>query len=154
MEQAEALQEEMIKVAPTMRKLGSELWFSWNPRLRTDWCWQRFMVNPRPTDVLVTANWSENPWWYETEMVPGRAAEHRQRHAGRRHGGGAPQHGLRCEGRLSQDRTSPLQITTGVCQQPPAGPRTTTNFPSPSTPSPIFPNYGTGVAGACAPRTT
>ena len=39
-------------------------------------------------------------------------------------------------------------------QQPPAGPRTTTNFPSPSTPSPIFPNYGTGVAGACAPRTT
>ena len=36
-------------------------------------------------------------------------------------GGGAPQHGLRCEGRLSQDRTSPLHIATGVAPAAPSG---------------------------------
>ena len=44
------------------------------PNLRTDWCWQRFVVNPRPSDVIVKVNWSDNPWFYETEMEAERAA--------------------------------------------------------------------------------
>ena len=63
MEQAESLQDEMVKIAPTIRKPGSELWFVWNPHLRTDYCWRRFVLQPRPNDVSVHVNFDSNPWW-------------------------------------------------------------------------------------------
>ena len=64
MEQAEVLQDEMIKIAPTIRKAGSELWFVWNPHLRTDFCWDRFLLHPQPGDVSVEVNFYDNPWWF------------------------------------------------------------------------------------------
>ena len=69
MEQAEILKkEEMQIIEPTMRKRGSELWFSWNPYKRTDWVWMRFVSQPRPGDVSLEANWRDNPWWEEMAL--------------------------------------------------------------------------------------
>ena len=50
-------------IVPTIRAPGSELWFSWNPLDRLQWCWQRFAVHPRPDDVIVWCNWNDNPWF-------------------------------------------------------------------------------------------
>ena len=62
-EQAETLGDEMELIAPTIRAPGSELWFSWNPMARSQWCWQRFHDNPRSDDVVVWCNWNDNPWF-------------------------------------------------------------------------------------------
>ena len=62
-EQAETLGKEMELIVPTIRKDSSELWFSWNPMERTQWCWQRFATHPRPDDVVVWCNWNDNPWF-------------------------------------------------------------------------------------------
>ena len=68
MEQAEHLQNEMTLIDPTIRKRGAERWFSWNPLNRTDWCWRRFKLHPQRDDVILTASWEDNPWWYETDL--------------------------------------------------------------------------------------
>lgn len=49
---------------PTIRKEGSELWFSWNPRHDTD-AVDQFLRSPtRPKDaVVVEVNWNDNPWF-------------------------------------------------------------------------------------------
>ena len=65
MEQAEVLQNEMITVEPTIRKAGSELWFVWNPNLRTDYCWKRFEITPQPGDVHVHFTYRDNKWLSE-----------------------------------------------------------------------------------------
>lgn len=65
MEQAEMLGEEMLKIEPTIRKPGSELWFVWNPYERTSYCWQRFKKNPQPGDVIVHTTYRDNNWWSE-----------------------------------------------------------------------------------------
>ena len=68
-EQAECLTKPAMDVIlPSVRKAGSEFWFTWNPRNRTDWVWSRFVTNPRPGDVSVAANWRHNPWWSETGL--------------------------------------------------------------------------------------
>ena len=51
---------------PTIREPGSELWFSWNPRRRTDPVDQLLRGPELPTDaVVVQANWSDNPLFPE-----------------------------------------------------------------------------------------
>ena len=62
-EQAETVGNEMEKIVPTIRKAGSELWYSWNPTDRMQWCWNRFVANPRPGDVSVHVNYDDNPWF-------------------------------------------------------------------------------------------
>ena len=64
-EQAESLTDkQMQKIVPTVARVdGAEMWFVWNPCLRTDWAWQRFKVKSRPDDLILTANWRNNPWW-------------------------------------------------------------------------------------------
>lgn len=62
-EQAETIADEMEKIVPTVRAPGSELWFSWNPMQRMQWCWRRFVANPRPGDVSVHVNYYDNPWF-------------------------------------------------------------------------------------------
>ena len=48
---------------PTIRAAASELWFSWNPRQRTDPVDVMFRAKEKPTDaVAVEANWRDNPW--------------------------------------------------------------------------------------------
>jgi phage terminase large subunit len=49
---------------PTLRKPGSELWFSWNPRRKTD-AVDVLLRGPSPPtgSTVIRANWSENPWF-------------------------------------------------------------------------------------------
>jgi phage terminase large subunit len=49
---------------PTLRAPGSELWFSWNPRRRTDPVDVMLRGAEMPTgSVVVKANWRDNPWF-------------------------------------------------------------------------------------------
>jgi len=49
---------------PTIRKPGSELWFSWNPRRKSDPVDKMLRGDEQPTGaVVVRANWSDNPWF-------------------------------------------------------------------------------------------
>ncbi len=49
---------------PTIRKPGSELWFSWNPRRRDDPVDQMLRGEQLPTGAqVIRANYGENPWF-------------------------------------------------------------------------------------------
>lgn len=49
---------------PTLRAAGSELWFSWNPRRKTDPVDVMLRGAELPTgSVVVKANWRDNPWF-------------------------------------------------------------------------------------------
>lgn len=49
---------------PTIRAPGSELWFSWNPRRKTDPIDVMLRGEQTPTgSVVVKANWRDNPWF-------------------------------------------------------------------------------------------
>ena len=49
---------------PTIRALGSELWFSWNPRRKTDPVDVMLRGAELPTGAqVVRANWRDNPWF-------------------------------------------------------------------------------------------
>ena len=64
-EEAQNLSETSLRLLrPTIRKAGSELWFSWNPRHETD-AVDRFFRGGRQRDdaVLVAVNWHDNPWF-------------------------------------------------------------------------------------------
>ena len=68
-EQAEFLTDEHWDyLGPTIRDIGAERWFVWNPDERTGWCWQRFVAKPRPRDLSVKVNWMNNPWWHLTGL--------------------------------------------------------------------------------------
>jgi phage terminase large subunit len=62
-EEAQTLSAHSLKLLrPTMRKEGSELWFSWNPRHDTD-AVDHFFRARRPSNaVVVEVNWYDNPW--------------------------------------------------------------------------------------------
>lgn len=49
---------------PTLRATGSQLWFSWNPRRRTDPVDVMLRGPEKPTgSVVVRSNWRDNPWF-------------------------------------------------------------------------------------------
>ena len=49
---------------PTIRAAGSELWFSWNPRRKTDPVDAMLRGPELPTGAqVVRANWRDNPWF-------------------------------------------------------------------------------------------
>jgi phage terminase large subunit len=49
---------------PTLRAQGSELWFSWNPRRKTDPIDVMLRGEETPTGaVVIKANWRDNPWF-------------------------------------------------------------------------------------------
>jgi phage terminase large subunit len=53
---------------PTIRKTGSELWFSWNPTRESDAVNEFFRgKNKTRRAVVVEANWRDNPW-FPTEL--------------------------------------------------------------------------------------
>lgn len=62
-EEAQTLSQHSLDLLrPTLRKEGSELWFSWNPRYKTDPVDKFFRKNPPPDAVSVLINWRDNPW--------------------------------------------------------------------------------------------
>jgi len=49
---------------PTIRKEGSEIWFSWNPRRKTDPVDAFMRSTHKPPDAtVVRSNYSDNPWF-------------------------------------------------------------------------------------------
>lgn len=63
-EEAQTLsQRSLDMLRPTLRKEGSELWFSWNPRFKTDPVDQFFRKNPSDEAISVMVNWRDNPWF-------------------------------------------------------------------------------------------
>lgn len=63
-EEAQSLSQRSLDLLrPTIRKEGSELWFSWNPNKPTDPVDQLLRGDTPPAGaVVVEANWSDNPW--------------------------------------------------------------------------------------------
>ena len=52
---------------PTIRKSGSQIWASWNPRLAADPIDMLLRgETPPPNSVVVRANWRDNPWFPES----------------------------------------------------------------------------------------
>jgi phage terminase large subunit len=64
-EEAQALSPRSLALLrPTIRAPGSELWFAWNPRHRSDPVDAMLRGPELPTGArVVRANWSDNPWF-------------------------------------------------------------------------------------------
>jgi phage terminase large subunit len=64
-EEAQSLSTRSMELLrPTIRKDGSELWFSWNPRRKTDPVDKLLRGETPPTgSAVIRANWSDNPWF-------------------------------------------------------------------------------------------
>tara|TARA_Y100000310_G_scaffold345726_1_gene468887 strand:- start:7965 stop:9242 length:1278 start_codon:yes stop_codon:yes gene_type:complete len=64
-EEAQTLSETSLKLLrPTIRKEGSEIWFSWNPRRKSDPVDKLLRQGKIPTSsIVVSANWEDNPWF-------------------------------------------------------------------------------------------
>lgn len=63
-EEAQSLSQRSLDLLrPTIRKPGSEIWFSWNPNKPTDPVDMLLRGNAPPTDAsVVEVNWDANPW--------------------------------------------------------------------------------------------
>lgn len=63
-EEAQSLSQRSLDLLrPTIRKPGSELWFSWNPRFQSDPVEILLRGDTLPTDaVVVESNYKDNPW--------------------------------------------------------------------------------------------
>lgn len=58
-------QRSLDLLRPTIRAPGSQLWFTWNPRAKTDPI-DIFMRAKKPANaIVVRANYSDNPWFPE-----------------------------------------------------------------------------------------
>lgn len=64
-EEAQTFSETSLRMLrPTIRKEGSELWFSWNPRYETDAVDRFFRGKSPPSDAIICpVNWNDNPWF-------------------------------------------------------------------------------------------
>ncbi|MGI4814369.1 MAG: PBSX family phage terminase large subunit [Janthinobacterium lividum] len=64
-EEAQSLSKHSLRLLrPTMRKAGSELWFTWNPDSADDPVDQLLRSPDHVSDkIVVEANWSDNPWF-------------------------------------------------------------------------------------------
>jgi phage terminase large subunit len=55
-------QESIDMLVPTIRKPGSELWWSWNPRHETDPVDRMFRQTPPEGAIVIQIGWQDNPW--------------------------------------------------------------------------------------------
>lgn len=67
-EEAQTFSETSLRMLrPTIRKDGSEIWFSWNPRFETDPVDKFFRGGNPPKDaIIININWHDNPWFNGT----------------------------------------------------------------------------------------
>lgn len=70
-EEAQALSKRSLELLrPTIRKDGSEIWFTWNPMLDTDPVDAFLRGDGRPDDcIVVEVNYTDNPWFPETLRI-------------------------------------------------------------------------------------
>jgi phage terminase large subunit len=66
-DEAQTLSERSLSLLrPTIRVDNSEIWFSWNPRRKTD-AVDKFLRELKPeSSIVVECNWRDNPWWNAT----------------------------------------------------------------------------------------
>lgn len=65
-EEAQTISQASLDLlTPTIRKPGSELWFSWNPGIETDPVDKLLRTEPPPGAIVIKANWSDNPFFPE-----------------------------------------------------------------------------------------
>lgn len=64
-EEAQSLSQRSLDLLrPTIRKPGSEIWFSWNPDKATDPVDLLLRCeNPPPDSIVIEANYMDNPWF-------------------------------------------------------------------------------------------
>lgn len=63
-EEAQTISQASLDLlTPTIRKDGSELWFSWNPVSEKDPVDAMLRAQSRDNATVVQANWSDNPWF-------------------------------------------------------------------------------------------
>lgn len=64
-EEAQSLSQRSLDLLrPTIRKPGSELWFTWNPSLATDPVDVLLRGDrPPPDATVIRVNWQDNPWF-------------------------------------------------------------------------------------------
>ena len=68
-EEAHNLTKEQWDIlSPTIRKEGSEIWISFNPRLVTDFVYERFILNTPPNSKVRLINYDENPFISNTML--------------------------------------------------------------------------------------
>lgn len=82
-EEAHNLTKEQWEVLePTIRKDGSEVWVSFNPKLITDFVYQRFIVNPPPSTIVRMINYPDNPFLSETmrAVIAAKLEEDKEEH--------------------------------------------------------------------------
>ncbi len=62
-------QRSITLLTPTVRKDGSEIWFTWNRRHKTDPVDNMFLGGtPPPRSILTEMNWRDNPWFPDVLM--------------------------------------------------------------------------------------
>lgn len=63
-EEAQSLSQRSLDLLrPTIREKGSELWFSWNPRHKTDPVEFLRSEDPPPDSIVVGTSYRDNPWF-------------------------------------------------------------------------------------------
>lgn len=68
-DEAEPVSEECwIKVIPTVRESGSEIWLTWNPETDGSPTDLRFKKDPPRNSKIVEINFVDNPWFYQTAL--------------------------------------------------------------------------------------
>jgi len=77
-EEAQTLSQHSLDLLrPTIRKPGSELWFSWNPRYKTDAVDMFFRGKNAPENATsVRIGWQDNPWFRDTPLYDDMVADY------------------------------------------------------------------------------
>ena len=65
-EEADRVSDDSWQVLiPTIRKPGSEIWVTFNPKNRSDATYQRFVEHPPEGAIVEKVSWRDNPWFSE-----------------------------------------------------------------------------------------
>ncbi len=68
-EEAQTLSQHSLDLLrPTIRKQASELWFSWNPRYKTDAVDKFFRSAKREDAICIATGWQDNPYFKKTPL--------------------------------------------------------------------------------------
>lgn len=62
-------QESMDILIPTIREENSEIWFSWNPYLKTDPVYKMFVTEGRPNSLIKKVSYLDNPFVSQTLLA-------------------------------------------------------------------------------------
>lgn len=63
-EEAQTVSKHSMQIlTPTIRKEGSEIWMSLNPRLDTDYVWEQYVLSPPDNSIVIEINYPDNPYF-------------------------------------------------------------------------------------------